>query len=114
MTKPRLIEFTGTTKGMLPFNLSHVRSFGWAEGKRSYSFESGHTRVNLFPISNFFRKLFGRPLLKPRRTGYWNAPCVGVFFTNSYKEYEFKSNKKAEEAFEHLLKEFELVRGNKR
>lgn len=87
-----------TSNNNLPFNADHVTQIGWAEGKRYFGYDP---RINTFKYKNFFRKLMGKPLLKPKRGGWWEPARVGVYFNSTTypKNYYFRSNQEAHDAF---------------
>ena len=62
------------------------------------------SRIQKHKYKNFFRSLFGQPLLKPKRPWRdWTKPYVVVeFVAGRQKTFRYKSNKRAYAAYEAL------------
>lgn len=89
----RLSRFVnGKQELTTPISIDHIISINVKNGYRGYDF-SGHTTT--FPVSNFFRKILGISLKKPRRTAsYWYKPKIVIRYVDKeYSTLYFNSNK---------------------
>lgn len=75
------------------FNAVHVIRF-WGEWDYSSTRSYRRSLIDTFPISNFFRKLFGKASKKPRRPKrFFYMPAIRIEFSNDSraKHYRYKS-----------------------
>lgn len=87
------------TYGVTYFNAVHVKTYFLNHG---YRYKDEHyTLILTFPVKNFFRKLFGKALIKPKRRYSYYKPKIYITFINgSQIWFKYANNKDAEKAYE--------------
>jgi hypothetical protein len=87
-------------------NISKIRSINWKPGSRGKG-------ILKYPIRNFFRKLLGKPTLKPKREyGYYLAR-VYIWYDRDWDKFEFNSDAQAKKFMKQFIDELNQHIGSK-